>query len=387
MNKFNKYVFVFSILILSFLIYSNSDRNGQSNIDLIYTFSDEVENYFSNMTLDEKVGQLFMIGGLGRDELQSDIVYNKYKIGNIFLGSYDLNGLNEKSLKEFINTIQNKSKRFIGINSLISIDQEGGLVNRLSFLLGKVPSQQYVSQNLSLNETEKFAVSIGAYLNELGINTNFSPVADITKNPNNILEKQKRIFSSDPYIVADYSIKYLESYRQEGVVGCMKHFPGYGRVQIDPHISLPTTDVTLSQLRNIELIPYKSAIKYNSVDLIMTSHICYPSIDGKEGIPASLSKKILTDILRYELLYDGVVVTDDMNMGAILELYNNNVKDAAIQAIEAGVNILLYVYKSENYKKSWQAIYDKASVDTEFLKKVNLSVKRILALKIKYNLL
>ncbi|MCC7161269.1 MAG: glycoside hydrolase family 3 [Anaerolineae bacterium] len=292
--------------------------------------------------LDTKIGQMLMLGFRGMtltpdNSLAADL--RDRKIGSVVLFQYD------SELKTFVRNIEsaeqlralNQSLQAISpIPLLISIDQEGGLISRLNERKGfpTTQSQKYYGDMNDAALTRRAAETEGELLRDLGINWNLAPVVDVAVNPDNpIIAKFERSFSADPAIVTAQAAAEIEGYHAAGILTTLKHFPGHGSSTGDSHLGL--VDVTTTwQARELE--PYRDLIKAGLADAVMTAHIFNSNLDP--DYPATLSHKIITGILREQLGFDGVVISDDMQMGAIR---NDFGYARAIElAINAGVDIL-----------------------------------------------
>ncbi|MDO4537159.1 MAG: glycoside hydrolase family 3 protein [Coriobacteriales bacterium] len=308
----------------------------------------------SSMTTEQKLAQM-MIVALRSDpnntytaqEFTQDYadLFKKYNFGGLvlFQGNMDT----PKQTVTLIRDAQQASKDADkSIPMFIAVDEEGGSVSRLPFGVTG-------AGNMALQATgdstliEKSATLLGTSIASLGFNMNFAPVVDVNNNPNNPIIGV-RSFSDDPQVVAEDSVAFLKAMQQTGVCTALKHFPGHGNADTDSHTGLPTLSLTLDELKKCELVPYEAGIKAGT-DMIMTAHIEFPNIeketytskkDGKAiTLPATLSRTILTDILRKELGYDGIIITDSMVMDAIAEHFDRI--DAAVLAINAGADIIL----------------------------------------------
>jgi beta-N-acetylhexosaminidase len=219
---------------------------------------------------------------------------------------------------------------------LIAIDQEGGQIRRLKEESGFPPTQsaQYLGTVNDLSLTREHATAMAETLGQLGINLNLAPVVDLNTNPENpIIGRYERSFSADPAIVTAHALEFIRAHHEQGVRCTLKHFPGHGSSAEDSHLGL--VDVTTSWSRT-ELEPYANIINAGEADAIMTAHVFNANLD--RDYPATLSKSTITGLLREELGYNGVVISDDMQMGAIVNEYGF---ETAIQAaIEAGVDII-----------------------------------------------
>lgn len=219
---------------------------------------------------------------------------------------------------------------------LISIDQEGGIISRLAEKFGfpATQSQEFYGTQNDAALTRAAAQAEGKILREMGINLNLAPVVDVNVNPNNpIIAKYERSFSADPNIVTAQAMAAIEGYHSQNILTTLKHFPGHGSSTGDSHQGF--VDVTATW-QDIELIPYRNIIRAGLADAIMTAHIFNSRLDAE--YPATLSKKIITGILREQLTYDGVVITDDMQMGAIRNEFGY--AQAVELTLNAGVDML-----------------------------------------------
>jgi beta-N-acetylhexosaminidase len=297
----------------------------------------------AEVSLDVKIGQMIMVGFRGLDVDDSspiirDIV--ERHICGVILYDYDVptntpvrNIESPAQLKRLTAKLQGASE----IPLLIAIDQEGGEVCRLKQSAGfpATVSAQYLGSVNDLSVTRKHANQMANTLAQLGINLNFAPVVDVDVNPENpIIGKPGRSFSGDAEIVTVHAAEFIKAHRRYGVLCALKHFPGHGSSTEDSHVGL--TDVT-ETWSSKELFPYEILIRKELADVIMTAHVFNANLDAE--FPATLSKPILTDMLRDQLFYYGVVISDDMQMRAIRDHYG--FVSALHAAIEAGVDIIL----------------------------------------------
>lgn len=273
--------------------------------------------------------------------------FEKYPAGGIILFSKNLQNPNQT--KNFTKQIHELKK---GI--LIYIDEEGGKIARLannnSFNLPKYIDAKTIGETKNPQNAYEMGKTIGKYLKEYGFDVNFAPIADVDTNPKNPIIA-RRAFSSDPKIASEMVVAFQNGLESEGVLGCLKHFPGHGDTQTDTHKGYAQTTKTWQELLDCEMITFKAGIK-NNIKYIMTAHISAPKID-ESGVPATISGVLLTEKLRNELNYKGIIVTDAMEMGAITKKYNP--QEAVIKAIQAGADIILIPY---DYTKTFDAVYD-----------------------------
>lgn len=301
-----------------------------------------------DVSLDVKIGQMIMVGFRGLDvndnsPIVRDIIDRH--IGGVVLYDYDVpanipirNIKSPAQLKQLTAKLQAASP----IPLLVAIDQEGGNVSRLKQSAGFPPtvSAQELSSINDLSLTRRHAAQIAETLAHLGINLNLAPVVDLNVNPDNpIIGRLGRSFSADPEIVTNHAAEFINAHRKYGVLCALKHFPGHGSSTGDSHLGL--TDITNTWSSN-ELIPYENFICEGLADVIMTAHVYNANFDP--NFPATLSRPILTGLLRNQLHYDGVIISDCMQMRAITDHYGF---EAAIRAaIEAGVDIILIANNS-----------------------------------------
>ncbi|MFC5604509.1 beta-N-acetylhexosaminidase [Sporosarcina koreensis] len=338
----------------------------------------QVDLLLDKMTLEEKIGQLLIVGMEGKtygDEL--DRLIRQYHVGGILLVGKNI------SYPAGMLKLLNESKMANAdyeIPLFISVDEEGGRVSRLPPNMKKLPAAQYFGRI----GDETLAYESGSYLatllNAFGYNMNYAPVLDVHSNPKNPVIGD-RSFSSDSEEVADLGVAVMRGMRDNGIISVVKHFPGHGDTHMDSHLSLPVIEKTMDELQKTELIPFQRAIE-EQVDVIMVAHIMFPELDDK--YPSSLSKKIITDLLRADMHFDGVVITDDLTMGAIVNDYS--VPEAALQSFIAGSDLLLIAGDYENQVGTINALADAVQEGTISEGRIDESVKRILTLKERYEL-
>ena len=314
----------------------------------------EIREAIAQMTLEQKLSQM-MIPALRSDgvntktavEINPDYadLIQKYDFGGMIL--FGGNIQNTAQTVQMIHDIQEAAmKSDNGIPMFLCVDQEGGLVNRVSFGTTSCGNMALAACG-DVSLAEESARTLGEEINALGFNMNFAPVCDVNSNPANPVIGV-RSFSDDPAVVSDYVKAFIKGLRSANISSALKHFPGHGNVGEDSHSHLPCSDFSLEEIRHCDLIPFAAGIE-EGTDMIMTAHIQYPQIeketyvsilDGKEIIlPATLSRTIIHDLLREEMGYDGIIITDGMTMDAIVSHFDP--VDAAVLAINAGVDILL----------------------------------------------
>ena len=340
---------------------------------------DQIKEKIDNMTLDEKIGQLIIAGfdGIALDDNAKSLIKDD-KIGGIILFSENVESVPQ--LVNLTNSIkfENSSNK---IPMFISVDEEGGPVSRMPKELRKFPSNRIIGDRNDDKLSYNIGKMIGKEIRSFGFNMNYAPVLDINSNPNNKVIGN-RSFGNNVEVVNRLGIQTMKGLMDSNIISVVKHFPGHGDTSIDSHISLPVVEKDLEKLNSFEFIPFKKAIE-NGVDAIMVSHILLTQIDKNN--PATMSKAIVSDILRGDLGFNGVIITDDMTMGAITKNYS--IENAAINSINAGTDIVLVCHQYKNIKSTIEAIKKAVNVNkTISEERINESVYRILKLKEKYNL-
>ena len=331
---------------------------------------EKVDKLVANMSDADKVGQLLMIGIHGKT-LNDDAKFmlNEYRVGGIIL--FDRNMESKDQVKSLITDI-NKTGKSAGLTPLfIGIDQEGGAVARMEDQLIKVPPAEEVGKE-SVEQAVSLAKQSGTELKNLGFNINFAPVADLGLT-------YGRSFSTNPDEVVRYAGAVGKAYDEAGLWYSYKHFPGIGKTDVDLHADTSVVPVSKETLLNEDTKVFVDLIKQSKPNTyaIMVSHAMYPQIDPDH--PSSLSKVIITDWLRKDMGYNGVVVTDDMDMGALAKHYTFG--DMAIQSILAGSDILLVCHEYEHMQEAYNGLM-KAVKDGGISKeRLDESVKRILLMK------
>ena len=331
---------------------------------------EKVDKLVANMSDADKVGQLLMIGIHGKT-LNDDAKFmlNEYRVGGIIL--FDRNMESKDQVKSLIADI-NKTGKSAGLTPLfIGIDQEGGAVARMEDQLIKVPPAEELGKE-PIEQAVSLAKQSGTELKDLGFNINFAPVADLGLT-------YGRSFSTNPDDVVRYASAVGKAYDEAGLWYSYKHFPGIGKTDVDLHADTSVVPVSKETLLNEDTKVFVDLIKQSKPNTyaIMVSHAMYPQIDAEH--PSSLSKAIITDWLRKDMGYNGVVVTDDMDMGALAKHYTFG--DMAVQSILAGSDILLVCHEYEHMQEAYNGLM-KAVKDGRISKeRLDESVKRILLMK------
>lgn len=285
------------------------------------------------MTLKEKLGQLIIAGFHGyeyNDHLKTLI--EEYKVGNIILFTRNIKDLGQ--LITLNKTIFKEVEKNTGNIPFITIDQEGGMVTRIQDGATFCPGNMTLTATNNSDYAYRIGKIMGDELTHLGINMNLAPSLDVNNNPDNPVIGV-RSYSDNPKVVSEYGNKYIKGLQEKGVIATAKHFPGHGDTNVDSHLGLPMITHTLKELEKVELVPFKSAIE-NGIDAIMSAHIVFSEID-KSGLPGTLSKVILNDLLRDKLNFKGLIVSDCMQMQAIDKQYTT--ERGTLMGIKAGLDM------------------------------------------------
>nr|MBO2494625.1 beta-N-acetylhexosaminidase [Clostridia bacterium] len=357
----------------------NDNAQDQGDSPALFSLEDKIEEYLSRMTLEEKVGQMLIIGfdGFEAPAAVKEMIQN-YHVGSVILFSR-----NVKDSMQLVNLI-NQLKAFNEGNPLpliISADQEGGKVSRLPKDATHFPPNLVWGKNNSTQLAYDIGKVTAVEMRAYGFNLNFAPVLDIWSNPQNTVIGD-RALGTNPDAVAQLGVALMKGLRDGGIIPVIKHFPGHGDTVVDSHVDLPTLSHDMQRLRSFELIPFKRAIE-EGADMVMVAHILFPNIT-QEKVPASLSPEIITGVLRQELGFDGVVISDDMEMGAIQKYYG--IEEAAVRAVLAGTDIVSICHTYEKQKQAFEAIIQAVHSGRIPMERIDESVRRIIALKLKYGL-
>ncbi|MFQ5779815.1 MAG: beta-N-acetylhexosaminidase [Nitrospiria bacterium] len=323
------------------------------------------------MKLASKVGQLLMAGFDGTTPSKEirDLI-KRHHIGGVILFSRNIK--NPTQCARLTEALQKLSS---DAPLLIAVDQEGGRVSRLPPPFTQFPSARTVGQCDSISLTYSCAEAIAKELLTVGINTNFAPVLDVDTNPKNPIIGD-RSFGKSPTIVSKHGLAMTVGMLDQKVIACGKHFPGHGDTAADSHETLPQIDHPVSRLADLELKPFIHVVE-NRIPCMMTAHVRYRHFD--ERLPASLSKRIVGELLRKTIRFEGVVVTDDLEMGGITG--NFSVPHAAVKAIQAGADLILVCHSPEQQTAVLEALVHAVEKGTLSEARLNESLSRLLALK------
>ncbi|MCS6874660.1 MAG: hypothetical protein N2Z23_10280 [Pyrinomonadaceae bacterium] len=345
-----------------------------------------IKEIFS-LPFEKKVGQLFIIG-LPSDEIDAEA---KELLEEISPGGICLFARNIKSLEQ-TRRLNDELRKKLPVEPIISIDQEGGLVDRLRRVLTPMPSARAIRQNGDLAAARLLGKITGEVLRILGLNMNFAPVMEILSEEREKLQNglYSRSFGRSPGEVLGYAMVYLRGLQREGIWGCLKHFPGLGASDIDSHEEMPIVALSHDELIAQDLAPYIELFLYrrdeeDRIKAVMVGHGGYPKIDlveetmGGKILPASINKHIVNDLLREELGYENLALTDDLEMGAITKHYT--IEDAAKLALEASQDMILICSTSQSAISAYRSVLSAFKTKELSQKSLEKSLRRIAKIK------
>lgn len=376
-----KYRFLILLSITVLLLSGCKAKPGPpDNSDNIVPPGPEAElltEKIEQMTLEEKIGQLVIVGldGLTIDDFSQEMI-DKYKVGGFILFQRNIHDSNQTIA--LIDSLK-KANKSNAQPLFFAVDEEGGRVSRMPGEFSKLPTNKTVGKINSEELSFQIGELIGEELTALGFNMNFAPVLDIDSNPKNPVIGD-RSFGADSKTVSTLGIATMKGIQSQ-VISVVKHFPGHGDTSTDSHVGLPFVSHDMDRLKEFELVPFQAAAD-NGADAVMTAHILLTAVDAEN--PATLSWPVITDILRRDMGFDGVVITDDMTMGAILENYD--IGDAAVKSILAGTDIILVCHGHEKMTEVLESLKAAVTAGTIPESELDRRLIRILGLKQKYGI-
>lgn len=343
------------------------------------------EDILKNMTLEEKIGQLFIVNFELLDDSEGSYyewreltdnmktALDKYKVGGVTFFARNIE--TREQTMEFINDLQENSR----VPLFISVDEEGGdvarIANNTNMKTTVFPSMEVVGELGDEDYAYTIGETIGKEIKELGFNLDFAPVADVKTNEANT-EIGNRSFGSDPKLVAKMVKQVVKGLQSQNVSATLKHFPGHGDVSENSHDGSVNVENDIERLRKIDFVPFKAGIKAG-VDFIMVSHISISRVTESTE-PASLCSLVMQNMLRTELGFEGVIITDAFNMKAITDNYTAG--KAAVTAIKSGADVILM---PENLEEAYESVLEAVNDGTIKESNIDDSVRRILQLKLK----
>ncbi len=341
------------------------------------------EAILAGMSLEEKAAQIFFvtpeaITGVETATAAGDATKQalaKYPVGGLVYFSKNI--LNPQQTEEMLKNTWEYSKEVMKIPVYLGVDEEGGTVARVgqnsNFSVPRYTSMREIGDSGDITKAYQAGNAIGSYLKELGFNMDFAPDADVITNPENKVIGN-RSFGTDGELVGNMAMEAARGFKDSGIAPCVKHFPGHGGTKGDTHEGYAYTDKTIEQLKEQELVPFQKAVE-GKIDFIMVSHISVPASEAGDT-PASLSSVLINGLLKEDMGYEGIVITDALNMGAISQIYSS--AQAAVEAFNAGADMLLM---PENFEEAYQGILTGVREGVVSEERLNEGVLRILKAK------
>ncbi len=348
---------------------------------------DKISARLNRMSLEEKAAQLFIItpdvlAGSGEPLTAADegfkAAFDAIPVGGfIYMGD---NLVDQDQTVAMLAAVQEYSEERLQLPAFACVDEEGGTVTRISgtgkFRVPTIGDMSRIGKKNDPDRAYDVGVKIGTYLHDLGFNVDFAPVADVLTNPDNQVVKL-RSFGDDPNVTANMAASVAYGLASQRILGTYKHFPGHGATEADTHEGYAYTERTKEQLLESELVPFQDGIA-RGIPFIMAAHISLPNVTGND-VPASLSEEIIDGILRGEMGYDGIVITDALNMGAIVQEYSS--AETAVKALQAGADLLLM---PEDFAAAYQGVLDAVANGSLSEERIDESLRRILRVKLGY---
>lgn len=333
----------------------------------------------NKLTIKEKIGQISMYG-IDTTEITDDTInlIKEYKIGNIILFARNVDS--PEQLFNLNRNLQKLALEEIGIPMFISIDQEGGMVTRIFNGSTFFPGAMTISATNDSQNAYQMGKLMGKELNALGVNMNLAPIFDVNNNPHNPVIGV-RSFSDKPEVVADYAWQFSKGLQEEGVFATGKHFPGHGDTNVDSHLGLPLINHDRDHLDNFEFYPFKYAID-KGIKALMSSHINFPKLTN-DDMPATLSPVVMTDLIRKELGFEGLIVSDSMSMKGVVQKFST--EEASLLALLAGMNLVCVCHPHNPRRETLDYMlkaYEEGRLSEQLL---NERVERVLKAKEELN--
>lgn len=348
-------------------------------------WQEPAKEILDSMSLEEKAAQIFFvtpeaITGVETVTAAGDITrqaLTSYPVGGLVYFSENI--LEPRQTAEMLTNTFRYSQEVMKIPVWLGVDEEGGKVARVAenplFQVPGYESMRAIGNTGDTSQAYEAGATIGSYLKKLGFNMDFAPDADVITNPGNKVIGD-RSFGTDPQLVGEMVYQAVRGFRDQGISACIKHFPGHGQTEGDTHQGFAYTQRTLEEMENSDLIPFQKGIEAEA-DFVMVSHISAPNVIPQD-VPASLSPEMITDLLREKMGYEGIIITDAMNMGAVADHYDS--AQAAVLAFQAGADMILM---PEDFAAAYQGILNGVNSGTISRERLDQSVLRILRGKLK----
>lgn len=360
----------------------HKEKQGQEDeTDLAGTA--QARQLLADMSLEDKVAQLFVITPEALTGIEdvtaagesTSQAYDACPVGGLVYFQNNLES--EDQLRTMLTNMRQISTSRAGVPAFLSIDEEGGEVARIAnhenFSVENTGPMREIGRSGDKAEAHAAGAAIGGYLKDFGFNLDYAPVADVAASEENSVIGN-RSFGTDPQTVGEMTAEAVKGFKSQGMLTVLKHFPGHGSTTEDSHQEFAYNNKTKEELKSQDFVPFQSGIEAGA-DMVMVGHICVPNVTG-DDTPSSLSAKVVTDILRGELGFKGLVITDALNMGAISGSYES--AEAAVRALEAGCDLLLM---PEDFQTAFQGVLDGVNSGRITEERIDESVKRILEVK------
>ena len=379
------------VIIIMWLAHNAAPQNGTAHIMRISPTAHSTDSaklppaqsllvqaqaILAQLSADEKLGQLIIPDSTAHS-YTSDLstMITRDHIGGYFINSGPLTA---PQLRAFTAQLQGHAR----IPLILATDFEGGAWNPIKAAVGARPAPSAIAVTGDPQQAYQKGVVDAQLLTSVGLNVNFAPVVDVLTNPTNPI-LQQRTFGSTPEVVTTFATAYLDGLASGGVAGTIKHFPRLGAATVDPHKALPTVNRTLAQLEQTELVPYKALLASNHVPMIMTTHMLIPALDPT--LPTSISPAVIDGLLRHQLGYDGVVISDALYMGGLAGTYD--IPHAGLLAFEAGTDLLLGQENEQQVAATLQLLRGALQSGAITWARIDTSVLRILTFKLQWHII
>ena len=363
---------VVAVFAYAFFFYGHEKTADEHASQPTATIEEKAAAIAAAMSPEDKVGQLLM-AGIQHPALDAEAAkqIEKCHIGNIIL--FDRNMESQQQVRQLTAALRRQIAAQSHIAPFIALDQEGGQVLRMRQDFPAVPGEAAVGESGKPEEAKKWAVVTGQTLKDMGINVNFAPVVDLGSNAG-------RSYSTNPDTVTAFALQACQGYLESGIWCALKHFPGIGRAKTDPHIDGDRVQVSREELEQQELKPFHDMLQQVPQDdvFVMVSNVTFPALDAQW--PACLSANVMTDLLRNTYQYQGLILSDDMEMGAMAKHYAFS--DMGVMAVKAGADIVLVCHDYGHERETYEGLVKAYQEDEAFRQLVDEKVKRIIRIKL-----
>lgn len=376
---------LFLVCTAALLLAGCCNSQTEGKISSTQNLESKVDEFLDSMTIEEKVAQLFIVlpeALIGSEDSVTEAddtlrdAIEAIPVGGLIYLSGSLQS--EDQVKAMLSKTQSFSKKRLGLPAFLCVDEEGGSVARISgrdlFDVPDIGDMAEIGAAGDLDAAYNTGSQIGEYLSRLGFNLDFAPVADVWSNPDNTVVK-RRSFGADPEQVSAMALAVAKGLHDQGILSVYKHFPGHGSTAGDTHDGYAYTEKTAEELKSCELIPFQNGIE-EGIPFIMVGHFSLPQVSG-DSMPASLSPAVIQELLREEMGFDGIVVTDAMNMGAVSQQYSS--AEAAVRALQAGNDMILM---PADFHGAYQGVLGAVARGELTEERIDEAVRRILRVKL-----